>query len=248
MRPDGCCCRSRTSGSLRVKRQHRLDVGLDRALGRSDELHVTRRIGLRRAPRLDAPTGGQITVDEIVRGRLIGHHIGPHAAAHELRQGFGCVAEQSHRYRLALRARIAHERHRVVEVFRLGVEIARLQTHVDARLLAFDRQHRRARHGRRERLRSTHAAQSGGEDPFVCEVPAVMLPPCFAERFVRPLHDSLAADVDPRARCHLAEHHQAFAIELVELLPCRPFRHQIGVRDQHARRIRMRPKHADGLA
>ena len=56
------------------------------------------------------------------------------------------------------------------------------------------------------------------------------------------------ADIDPRARRHLAVHHQALAIELVEMLPGRPVRHQIGVGDQHARRIRMRAEHADRLA
>ena len=68
------------------------------------------------------------------------------------------------------------------------------------------------------------------------------------EGLVGALHDALAADVDPRAGGHLAVHHQALAIELVEMLPGRPVRHEVGVGDQHARRIGMGAEHADRLA
>ena len=68
------------------------------------------------------------------------------------------------------------------------------------------------------------------------------------ERLVRALHDALRADVDPAARGHLAVHHQALAIELVEVLPRRPVRHQVGVREQHARRVGVRAEDADRLA
>ena len=75
-----------------------------------------------------------------------------------------------------------------------------------------------------------------------------MLASGFGERLVRALHDALAADVDPRARGHLAEHHEALAVELVEVVPGRPARHEVGVRDEHARRVGMRLEDADGLA
>ena len=69
------------------------------------------------------------------------------------------------------------------------------------------------------------------------EVAAVMLAADLDEGLVGALHDALAADVDPRAGRHLAVHHQALAIELVEVLPGRPVRHEVGVGDQHARRV-----------
>ena len=69
-----------------------------------------------------------------------------------------------------------------------------------------------------------------------------------AERLVRALHDPLRADVDPRARGHLAVHHQARALELAEVLPRRPAADEVAVRDQHARRARVRAEHADRLA
>ena len=80
------------------------------------------------------------------------------------------------------------------------------------------------------------------------EIAAVVLPPRLDEGLVGALDDALAADVDPRARRHLAVHHQALAVELVEVLPRRPLRHQVRVGDQDARRIDRRAEHADGLA
>ena len=68
------------------------------------------------------------------------------------------------------------------------------------------------------------------------------------EGFVGALHDALAADVDPGACGHLAEHHQAFAIEHAEMIPIRPMRHQIGIGDENAGGVRMRLKNAHWLA
>ena len=66
-----------------------------------------------------------------------------------------------------LRARVAQDRERVVEVLRLPVEVARREAHLDPALLALDREHRCAGHRRRQRLRAAHPAQPGGQDPFV---------------------------------------------------------------------------------
>ncbi len=68
------------------------------------------------------------------------------------------------------------------------------------------------------------------------------------EGLVGALHDALAADVDPGARRHLAVHHEALAVELVEVLERGPVRHQVGVGDQHARRVGVRAEDADRLA
>ncbi len=198
------------------------------------------------------PAGRQVAVDEVVRRGLVGDQVGPEAARlrplQQLGQQLGGVAEQADRDG-ALGLRVARDaRERVVEVARLLVEVLRAQAKVDARLLALDVERRRAGEGRRERLRAAHAAEAGGEDPAPREIAAVMLPARLDEGLVRPLDDALAADVDPRAGRHLAEHHQALAVELVEVLPGRPLRHQVRVGDQHARRIDRRAEHADRLA
>ena len=68
------------------------------------------------------------------------------------------------------------------------------------------------------------------------------------ERLVRALQDPLRADVDPGAGGHLAEHRQPERLEPAELVPRRPARHEQRVRDQHARRARVRAEDADRLA
>ena len=68
------------------------------------------------------------------------------------------------------------------------------------------------------------------------------------ERFVGALQDALRADVDPAAGGHLAVHRQAAILEIAERLPRGPLRHEVGVRDEHARRVGMRAEDADGLA
>src|SRR3546814_13553610 len=56
--------------------------------------------------------------------------------------------------------------------------------------------------------------------------------------------DALAADIDQRTGRHLAVHHQALGIQLAEMFPGRPMGNEIGIRQQHARRILMGPENA----
>ncbi len=128
------------------------------------------------------------------------------------------------------------------------VEIAALDPALDPAHPAFHREQAGARHGRGQRLRSAHAAQARGQDPAAAKIAAVVLAAGLDEGLVGALDDALAADVDPGACGHLAVHHQAEAIELVEFFPARPVRHEVRVGDQHARRIGMGPEHAHGLA
>ena len=75
-----------------------------------------------------------------------------------------------------------------------------------------------------------------------------MLTPGLDEGLVGALDDALAADVDPRSGGHLAVHHQALALELVEVIPIGPMGHQVGVGDQHPRRVGVGPEDSDRLA
>ena len=128
------------------------------------------------------------------------------------------------------------------------VEIAGLEPLLDPALLAFDRDAVRAGHHRRERLRAAHPAEARGEDPLARKVAAIMLAAHLDEGLVGALNDALGADVDPRPGGHLAVHHQALAIEFVEMVPGRPLRHEVRIGDQHARRVRVGAEHADRLA
>ena len=145
-------------------------------------------------------------------------------------------------------ARALQRLERFIERAHGNIQISGLETLGDALRAAFDREHRGTRHGGGQRLRAAHAAEPCRENPFALEVAAEMLAAHFGEGLVGALHDALAADVDPAAGRHLAEHHQALAIELVEVVPVRPARHEVRIGDEHARRIGVRAEDADRLA
>src|SRR5213075_48370 len=92
------------------------------------------------------------------------------------------------------------------------------------------------------------AAEARGEHEASCERAAEVTLRTLGERLERSLHDALRADVDPRARGHLAVHHEAALLELSEVLPRGPLADEVAVRQQHARRLVVRAKHADGPA
>src|SRR3546814_5819801 len=126
-------------------------------------------------------------------------------------------SEQADRHRLALGARFADDRQRLVQAVGRAVEVAGLEAPLDPARLALDGEHRGAGHGSGQRLGATHAAEPGGQDPFALQAAAEMPAADLDEGLVRALHDALAADVDPGAGRHLAVHHQALAVELVEM-------------------------------
>ena len=148
---------------------------------------------------------------------------------------------------MALRGVLDH-RQRLVERGGLEVDVAGGQAEIDPALVALDRQHREAGHGRGQGLRAAHAAEAAGQDPAPLRPAAEMLVGDGVEGLVGALHDALAADVDPGPGGHLAVHHQALAIELVKMLPGRPVRHEVGVGEQNARCVGVGLEHAHGLA
>ncbi len=93
-----------------------------------------------------------------------------------------------------------------------------------------------------------HAAESGGNDQASFEGAAKVLIRAFGEGLVRPLQDSLGADVDPRAGRHLAVHGQAHGIQTTEFVPVAPARYQMRIRNKDTRRLFMGTEHADWLS
>ena len=83
-------------------------------------------------------------------------------------------------------------------------------------------------------------------------VPRSVPPKCWraslGERLVGALQDPLGPDVDPGAGGHLAVHHQALPLEVAEDVPGRPLADEVRVRDEDARRPRVRPDDPDRLA
>ena len=69
-----------------------------------------------------------------------------------------------------------------------------------------------------------------------------------SEGFKRALHDSLAADIDPRSGGHLAVHGQAEAFQSIEFRVVRPMANQVRIRDQYPGRFIVCPKFANRLS
>ncbi len=67
------------------------------------------------------------------------------------------------------------------------------------------------------------------------------------ESFIGSLQNSLRANIDPASGGHLAVHHQAGAVEFVEMFPIAPVPDEIGIGDQHARRVACVRKIPTGL-
>ena len=103
-------------------------------------------------------------------------------------------------------------------------------------------------HGHRERLRAAHPAEPGRQRDGPAQRPAEVLAGGLGEGLVRALQDALGPDVDPRARGHLAVHHQAAPLEVAEDLPGRPLADEVRVGDEDPRRPRMRAHDPDRLA
>jgi hypothetical protein len=136
-----------------------------------------------------------------VRRRLVGDDVGPDPAgartAREVGHDVGGVAEQAHRDGGLARHGVRDDRERLVERLGAPVEVARAQSRVDPRRLAFDGEHRRAGEHARERLRAAHAAEPGGEGDRAGQRAPEPLVGDGRERLERPLQDALRPDVDP---------------------------------------------------
>ena len=189
-----------------------------------------------------------VAADGIVRAGLVGEQIGHHAAPRELGNHVRAVADQPDRRRFALAHRVFQDAQRLVEIVDHHVAVAGFDAPLDALGIDVDSEKRRAVQRRRQRLRAAHAAHAAAHDQFSGEIAAKMFSSGRGKRFVGALQNSLRADVDPASGGHLAVHHQARAVELVEMLPVVPVADEIGIGDQHARRVGVRAENADRLA
>src|SRR2546427_8952297 len=105
----------------------------------------------------------------------------------------------------------------MVELAMLYASLDPFGDHVDAdRDSAFE--------GHRQRLRATHAAETGGERDGARERIVKTLACDRREGLVRALQDALGPDVDPRSCRHLAVHRQAQCFEAPGFLPRPPLR------------------------
>ena len=131
------------------------------------------------------------------------------------------------------RARFAQAQ-RLVEILRECVAIARFDAPLDAGSIHVDGKKYTVVDRDSERLRAAQAPHAARDHELAFETAAEVALSERGKCLECSLQNSLRADVDPAARRHLAVHHQALAIEFVEVFPCGPLAHEVGVGDDDA--------------
>ena len=179
---------------------------------------------------------------------LVGDDVGLEVAGQQRGQGVDGVGAEADAERPALPLRVHAAADRVLEVVGFLVEVARLQPAGDPLAVDLDAERDAAVHRDRQRLRAAHPAEPGGDGDRPGQRAAVAPAGDLGEALVGPLHDALAADVDPGAGGHLPVHRQPLGFELAELVPVVPVADQVRVGDQDARRPLVGAHHADRLA
>src|SRR5262245_53555182 len=102
----------------------------------------------------------------------------------------------------------------IIEARCTAIQVAGTFAKLDSAGAAFNNKNGRARHCRGKRLRPTHSAQAGAEEPAPREGSREVATPNFTKRLICPLHNALGTDVDPGTCRHLAVHDESLAIEL----------------------------------
>ena len=192
-----------------------------------------------------------VAIQLVVRGRLVRQDIRDDPAREEALEEVHRVDEDADRDGLAGALRREGPVDRGVQVVDPDVEVTRREALLDPGGVHLGHEGRPAAHRHRQRLGAAHAAQTRchGEPARERSVRRPEVPPGGRrERLVRALEDPLRADVDPRPRRHLSVHRQTEGLEAPEFIPGPPFRHQIRVGNEDARRVGMRPENADRLA
>jgi hypothetical protein len=182
-----------------------------------------------------------------VGGRLVGYDIGTEPASQQLGEHVGGVPEEPYRFRPTFGARGLGPVESFVDRFRSAVEVARVEPPLDPMRVDLDTQSDTVVHRDGQRLGSTHASETGGQNDSPLEASPVVHRGELGQRLVRALQDPLRSDVDPGTCGHLAVHSETHRFQAMELVPVRPVWYQHRVRDQHARGPCVGAEHADGL-
>ena len=184
-----------------------------------------------------------------MRGSLVGNNIdgqltGAVTLKH-LREDFGSVAHHTDGQRALFFFRLVGHLDGFVQGSGDLIEVTLALTTLQASLVHIGDDAHTAVELDGERLGATHTTATTGQGQGTSQSIVKALGGHRRESFVGALQNALGGDVNPGASGHLAVHHQAFVVELAEVLPVRPVAHQVGVRDQHAWRPFVSAQHAD---
>ncbi len=183
-----------------------------------------------------------------MRAGLVRHDVRTDPALHQLGMNVGAIPDEADGERGPARFRIEGHFQSLVEFEHDSIAISVRHPTSDSGFVDFHIEAHAFIHLDGERLRATHAAHPARQDESTFQGTAEVLSRACRERLVRPLDDPLGSDVRPTAGGHLPVHREAELLELVERLPVRPLRHEVGVCDQDAGGIPMGREHRDRLA
>jgi len=230
-------------GATRLESEHRLHVGAHRG-DRAAAIRLW--VGRAQAQRLRVREAMRnVSVQLVVRGRLVREDVGHEAAREEPVEKVHGIRAHAEGAGFAAVPRRERPVDPGIEVVDALVDVARGEAPFDARSVHLRNQRRPATHRRGERLRATHAAEACRHDEPPHERAVLgreIAARGLGEGLVGALQDALRADVDPRARRHLAVHREAEGLEPPELVPRGPVRYEVGVREKDARGILVRAK------
>ena len=232
-------------GTAVEEADHGVHVGGHRVAGAGGEGH---RVGEAQLRHLFHGGAAGDVHEGVVRRCLVGDHIDLGPAREQLRHHVRRVAEDRDGERRATPLGLQRPVQGIVHRVGDDVEIAGLQSALDARGVDLDADRHPLVHGHRHRLGAAHAAEPGGESDGAGQRPPEALGGDRRKGFVGALEDALGPDVDPRPRGHLAVHGQSERVQPSKLGPVGPFRHQVRVGDQHPRRPLVGAEDADRLA
>src|SRR6266571_9046095 len=210
--------------------EHRPHVDRDR-LARATHIFLrifrAQRVGV-----LDGKPAGDVSSERVVSARLVCYNVWPNLALHQFGMDLGTIPDQADRQGGSARLRLEGHLQGLIELEDDPIAISVRHTPPNPGFLDFDVEAHAFVHLDRERLRASHAAHAARQDESAFQRAAEVLPRARRERLVGPLDDPLGPDVRPPAGRHLSVHREAQLLELVERLPVRPLRHQVGVRDE----------------
>ena len=189
-----------------------------------------------------------VPAERVVGGGLVRDEVEPLAGRGPGGFDLGGVADQGDRDGLAGRCGGPGPGQGLGRIVGQPIHVADVKAPSGADLVDLDRDAHAVVHRHGQGLGAAHPAEARGQCHRPAQRSAEVLARRLGERLVRALQDALRPDVDPRARGHLAVHHQALALELAEDVPRRPLADEVGVGDQDPRRPRVGPDDADRLA
>ena len=131
---------------------------------------------------------------------------------------------------------------RCVNIMDLDIQVTGLEPFVDTPFFHFCHQGHPPVHGNGKRLGAAHPAETGRHVHCAAKGTGKMFVRSGGIRLVRPLYDTLRADIDPGSRGHLPVHHQSFLLQFIEMRPVSPFRYELRIGKQDTRRILVRPQ------